>query len=79
MAVSLPTPLKSNPARPSRYLSRQASTIQGRMRMYGHINLDAKREDLNPRYLKMMDETLWDFGWWVLTDGENVNPKKGKK
>ena len=75
LAVCLPTPLKSNPGRPSRYLSNQASTIQGRMRKYGHINLDAKREDLNPRYLKMMDETLWDFVWWMLTDGESLKKR----
>ena len=75
LAVCLPTPLKSNPGRPSRYLSNQASIVQGRMRMYGRINLDAKREDLNPRYLKMMDETLWDFVWWMLTDGESLKKR----
>ena len=45
------------------------------MRKYGHINLDAKREDLNPRYLKMMDESLWDFVWWMLTDGESLKKR----
>ena len=76
LAVCLPTPLKSNPGRPSRYLSRQASTVQGRMRSYGRVNLDAKREDLNPRYVKMMEEeNLWDFAWWVLTDGESLGKK----
>lgn len=77
LAVCLPTPLRSNPAHPSRYLSHQASVIQGRMRSYGRINLDARREELNPRYLKMMEEeNLWDFAWWVLTDGENLHKKK---
>ena len=66
LAVSLPSPLKSNPGRPSGYLSGRASTIQGRMARYGRINLDARREDLNPRYVKMMDENLWDFAVWVL-------------
>lgn len=77
LAVCLPTPLKSNPGRPSRYLSRQASIVQGRMSSYGHINLDATREDLNPHYLAMMEEeNLWDFAWWVLTDGKSMNKKK---
>ena len=80
LAVCLPTPLKSNPGRPSRYLSRQASTIQGRMNTYGRINLDAKREDLNQRYVEMMEEeNLWDFAWWMLTDGESINKTKTKK
>jgi monofunctional biosynthetic peptidoglycan transglycosylase len=78
LAVCLPSPLKMNPGRPGPYLSRQASVVQGRMSKYGRINLDAKREDLNPRYLKEMDETLWDFVWWVVTDGETLTPKKKK-
>ena len=73
LAVCLPTPLKSNPGRPSRYLNRQSSIVQGRMGSYGRVNLDAKREDLTPRYVKMMEEeNLWDFAWWLLTDGETI-------
>lgn len=79
LAVCLPTPLKSNPGHPSRYLNRQSSIIQGRMNTYGRINLDAKREDLTQHYVEMMEEeNLWDFFWWVLTDGESLN-KKTKK
>ena len=77
LAACLPTPLKSNPAHPSRYLSRQASVVQGRMNAYGRVKLDARREDLTPRYVKMMEEeNLWDFAWWVLTDGESLHKKK---
>lgn len=79
LAVCLPTPLKSNPGRPSGYLSRQAGVVQGRMARYVRINLNAKREDLNKRYLEQMDESLWDFAWWVVTDGESVSHKKNKK
>ena len=80
LAACLPTPLKSNPGRPSGYLSRQASVVQGRMNSYGRINLDAKREDLTPKYVKMMEEeTLWDFAWWMLTDGESLNKVRTKK
>ena len=79
LAVCLPTPLKSNPGRPSGYLSRQASVVQGRMAMYGRINLDAKREDLNPMYVAMMEEeNIWDFAVWMLTDGESLHPKHAK-
>ena len=79
LAVCLPTPLKSNPGHPSRYLNRQSSIIQGRMNTYGRINLDAKREDLTQHYVEMMEEeNLWDFFWWVLTDAESLN-KKTKK
>ncbi len=76
LAACLPSPLKMNPGRPGPYLSRQASVVQGRMSKYGRINLDAKREDLNPKHLKAMDENLFDFAWWLLTDGESLKPKK---
>ena len=49
------------------------------MNTYGRINLDAKREDLTQHSVEMMEEeNLWDFFWWVLTDGESLN-KKTKK
>lgn len=76
LATSLPSPLKMNPGRPGPYLSRQASVVQRRMASYGKVNLDAKPEDLNPKYLKEMDENLWDFVWWIITDGESLKPKK---
>lgn len=72
LAVCLPTPLRSNPGRPSGYLSRQASIIQGRMALYGRINLDAKREDLNQRYVEEMDEGIFSFVFWMLTDGQSL-------
>lgn len=78
LAACLPSPLKMNPGRPGPYLSRQASIVQSRMSKYGRINLRANREDLNPKYLKEMDETLWDFAWWVVTDGESLSSKKKK-
>ncbi len=76
LAACLPSPLKMNPGRPGPYLNRQASVVQGRMATYGRINLDARREDLNPKYLKQMDEGLLDFLWWVISDGESLKPKK---
>lgn len=78
LAVCLPTPLRSNPGHPSGYLNRQSSVVQGRMARYGRINLEAKREDLNQRYVRQMDEeNLWDFVVWMLTDGESLTSKHG--
>ena len=39
----------------------------------GNVQLYAKREDLNPKYLKMIDdESLWDFVWWMVTEGRKM-------
>ena len=73
LAASLPAPLKRNSAHPSSYHRGYASTIQGRMSKYGRINLDAKREDLNKKYVKQMDEGLFDFVIWMIDQ-----KKKGK-
>ena len=67
LAACLPTPLRSNPARPSGYLSRRASTIQHRMSYYGKIDFEKKREELNPTYLKIYDEeNLFTFISWMI-------------
>lgn len=68
LAVTLPSPLKRNPAHRSAYFNGRASTIQGRMASYGRVNLDARREDLNPKYVKMMDEGLFDFVIWMIQE-----------
>lgn len=75
LAASLPAPLKRNSAHPSSYHRRYASTIQGRMAKYGRINLDAKREDLNQKYVRQMDEGILDFAYWLLTDGKELKHK----
>lgn len=72
LAVTLPSPLKRNPGHRSSYFNGRASTIQGRMAQYGKINLDARREDLNPKYVKQTDEGLFDFVIWM------INEKKKK-
>ncbi len=78
LASCLPTPLRSNPAHPSRYLSSRASTIQHRMGYYGKIDFDKKREDLNPKYLKMVDEdNLFTFlSWMIEYNREHPSKKK---
>lgn len=68
LAVTLPSPLKTNPAHRTAYFNRRTSTIQGRMASYGKVNLDARREDLNPKYVKMMDESLFDFVIWMIKE-----------
>ena len=74
----LPTPLRSNPAHPSRYLSGRASTIQHRMGYYGKIDFEKKREELNPKYLKMVDEdNLFTFiSWMIEYNREHPSKKK---
>lgn len=76
LAAALPAPLKRNSAHPGSYHRSYASTIQGRMSKYGRINLDAKRENLNKRHLKEMDENLWDFLVWVFEQKRKENSKK---
>lgn len=79
LAACLPSPLRSNPGRPSGYLNRQSGVVQGRMSKYGKTNLDAKREDLNPKYIERMEEeNIFDFALWMVTDGESLTPKKKK-
>lgn len=79
LAVCLPSPLRSNPGRPSGYLNRQSGVVQGRMAKYGRINLDAKREDLNQKYVERMEEeNIFDFAIWMFTDGESLEPRKKK-
>lgn len=73
LAVALPSPLRSNPGRPSSYLRSRAATVRGRMARYGRVNLDAKREDLNQRYVKQMDEGLFDFALWVVEQKRKEN------
>lgn len=65
LAVTLPSPLKRNPAHQSPYFRKRTSTICQRMNQYGKVNLDAQRKDLNPKYLKQTDESLLDFLLWV--------------
>lgn len=69
LAATLPSPLRRNPAHPSPYFRRRTAAIQSLMAKYGKINLLARREDLNPKYRKQMEEdTLWDFLWDILGD-----------
>ena len=65
LAATLPSPLKRNPAHSSPYFRKRTAVIQSLAAKYGRINLQAKREDLNPKYLKEMDESLWDFLVWM--------------
>lgn len=77
LASSLPTPLSSDPGHPSRYLKGRGSTIQSRMKSYGKIDFDKKREDLNPRYLKTYDEeNLFTFISWIIEYNREHPAKK---
>ena len=62
LAVSLPAPLRRNPGNPSAYFRKRTRAIEGRSKQYGRINLDAKKENLNPKYRKQ--ENIIDFVKW---------------
>lgn len=62
LAVSLPAPLRRNPGNPSAYFRKRTHAIEARSKQYGHINLDAKKKDLNPKYRNQ--ETILDFVKW---------------
>lgn len=66
LAVTLPSPLKRNPAHQTPFFKSQTGVIVGRMAKYGRVNLEAKREDLNKKYRNQ--ETLWDFAKWWFTE-----------
>lgn len=62
LAVSLPAPLRRNPGNPSAYFRKRTRAIEARSKQYGRINLEAKKEDLNPKYRNQ--ETILDFVKW---------------
>ena len=62
LAVSLPLPLRRNPGNPSAYFRKRTKAIEARSKQYGRINLDAKKEDLNPKYRNQ--ENIIDFIKW---------------
>lgn len=61
LAVTLPSPLKRNPAHATPYFRRQTGVVQARMGKYGRIDLSKGRKGKT----KEDDETLWDFLRWV--------------
>jgi len=61
LAVTLPSPLKRNPAHATPYFRRQTSVVQGRMARYGRIDLTREPK----RRTAADDETLFDFLRWV--------------
>ncbi len=62
LAVSLPGPLWRNPAKPSAYFRKRTKAIETRSRQNGRVNLDARKEDLNPKYRNQ--ENIIDFLKW---------------
>ena len=61
LAVTLPSPLKRNPAHATPYFRKQTGVVQARMAKYGRIDLKNKPKKRS----KEDDETLWDFYKWV--------------
>lgn len=60
LAVTLPSPLKRNPATKTPFFRKQTAVIQSRAASYGHVNLDKIPE---PKQGKE-PEGLWDFAKW---------------
>ena len=63
LAVTLPSPLKRNPAKATPYFKRQTAVVEGRMAKYGRIDLKHKPK----KRTKSDDETIWDFLKWMRT------------
>lgn len=61
LAVTLPSPLKRNPATATRYFKKQTRVVENRMAKYGRVNLKHKPKKRSEKD----DETLWDFLRWV--------------
>jgi len=60
LAVTLPSPLKRNPAHKTPYFRRQTGVIESRTARYGKVNLDKKP---TPRKGKK-EENIFDFVKW---------------
>ncbi len=73
LAVTLPSPLKENPANPTAHFRRRTSSIVARSSKYGKINLDAKPKDLNPKYRDQED--IIDFLKWY-REQEKIEKEK---
>lgn len=70
LAASLPGPLAFNPGKPNRRYNRHVEVLIGRHSRWGMVDLDKPASQLNPKYMER--ETLFDFSWWLLTDGEKM-------
>lgn len=73
LAVTLPAPLKRNPAHQSPFYRRQVQAVKGRMG-WGRVNLDMPLEKRQKRFKNQ--ETIWDFFKWYR---EQQKKDKGKK
>lgn len=59
LAVTLPSPLKRNPAHVTPHFRSQTSAIVARSARYGHVNLDRKADKKRKN-----EETIFDFVKW---------------
>lgn len=62
LAVTLPSPIKHNPAHQGPFFKKQTGVVMSRM-SWGRVNLDTPKEKLNSKYKNQ--ETLWDFVKWM--------------
>lgn len=70
LAASLPGPLSFNPAMPNSRYNRHVELLMGRFSRWGMVDLNTPDEKLNPKYMDR--ENLFQFVWWLITDGEKM-------
>lgn len=70
LAASLPGPLSFNPAMPNRRYNRHVDLLMSRFSRWGMVDLNTPSDKLNPKYMDR--ENLFDFAWWLITDGEKM-------
>lgn len=62
LAVTLPSPIKHNPAHQGPFFRKQTGVVMGRMG-WGRVNLDSEKAKNNKKYSNQ--ETIWDFAVWL--------------
>ncbi len=71
LAVTLPSPLKRNPAHATPYFKKRTSAIESRMAQYGHVNLKKAPTKRKPED----DEDIFDFLRWRKEYEKTTLPK----
>lgn len=70
LVACLPCPLRRDPTRPSEEHRNDAAYVLRVRDKYGRVDLDVRREDLDPQRLSNMGGTLAGFLWWAVSEGD---------
>lgn len=74
LAVTLPSPLKRNPASKTPFFRSQTSVVQARAARYGRVNLDRPHD----RKVSSKEETIFDFIKWYIEQEKGGGKKNSK-